>query len=217
LFLHNSSICKVHNEGEDCNKQSKNIKKGENGMNRKVKLLAISTVLVGILVLVFAGMVQADGPRGLNNGEWIDCEAECGGWQNRGAGIASETVSELLGLTHEEIEAQRSEGISLVEIAAAQGVSEDTLVEAINAAKKEALQERVAAGFITQEQADLMLQQMEQRTVEAVNRTTIGPPEDRGYCGYGKGEATGSGTTRGMGRWGGRGACYDSVPESSTF
>lgn len=186
-------------------------------MNRKFKLLAISTVLVGILVLVFAGMVLADGPRGLNDGEQSDCGAECGDGQNH-EGIASEAVSDLLGLTHEEIEAQRSEGKSLVEIAATQGVSEDTLVEAIVTVKKEALQERVATGLLTQERADRMLQQMELRTVEAVNRTTVGPPEDRGgYRGYGKCEDTSPGATRGMGRQGGGGARYNSVPESNTF
>jgi len=184
-------------------------------MKGKFKLLAISTVLVGILVLVFAGMVLADGPQELNNGEKYGCGARNGGWQNHGA-IASETVSDLLGLTHEEIEAQRSEDKSLVEIAAAQGVSEDTLVEAIVAAKKEALQERVAAGSLTQERADWMLQQMEQRTVEAVNRIAHGHPEDGEYCGYGKCEASGFGS-RGMGRHSGGGACDDCIPESNTF
>jgi len=87
-----------------------------------------------------------------------------------------------------------------VEIAAAQGVTEDTLVEAILAAKKEAIQERVEAGILTQEQSDRMFQQMEQRTIEAVNRTTVGP--------VGPHEDRGAGAMRYGGSQGGNGACY---------
>ena len=168
-------------------------------MSKRAKLLMVSLVATGLLVFSFAGIAQADGPNDAD-----DCSCGEGGPYGLGA-THSEAVSELLGLTHEEIETQRhEEGKSLVEIAAAQGVSEDALVETIMAAKKEAVLAGVADGTLTQEQADLMLKQMEQRTQQAINRTSVGPPDwskgqGRGACTGEAGLGTGPG---GMHRWG---------------
>ncbi len=145
-------------------------------MSKRAKLITAVLVTAGLLVVALAGAAFADGPNGPGvNSE--DCLGQ--GWgHHHGLGTTNaEVVSELTGLTPDEIHAQRQEGKSLVEIAAAQGVNEDALVEAIMAAKKEVVQAKVAAGALTQEQADLMLQQMEQRTQQAVNRTTVGPPD----------------------------------------
>ena len=84
-------------------------------------------------------------------------------------------------------------------------MSEDALVEAILAAKKEVIQQKVADGILTQEQADLMFQQMEQSITQAVNRTTVGPPEGRPRHGYAMGHGYGSGA---MGHGYGRGGMH---------
>ena len=83
-------------------------------------------------------------------------------------------------------------------------LSKNSFTEAIMAVKKEAVQAKVEAGILTQEQADLMLQQMEQRTQQAVNRTSVGPPDwsrgnGRGACSGETGLGSGPG---GMHRWG---------------
>jgi len=164
-------------------------------MKRRLKLLGITLGVVALMALALSSAVFADTPEGT-----ID-EAYCG-WQGFQveANVCSETVSELLGLTQEEICDQRSEGISLVEIAAGQGVSEDELVAAIMAEKTEAVQAGVADGTLTQEQADLILQQMAERTELAVNRTTPGPVEWHAGGGYGRsGEGMGAGLAN---RWG---------------
>ena len=170
-------------------------------MSKRFKLMTISMVLIGVLAATLTGAALAAGPPEVDDEEQSYCGAGWGGWQ--GGATCSETVGDLLGLTHEEIEAQRHEGKSMVEIAAAQGVTEDTLVEAILAAK--------------QERSDRMFQQMEQRTIEAVNRTNVGPAgphEDRGAGGmrYGVSQGghgsfdddtelgTGPGLMRGWGR-----------------
>ncbi len=177
-------------------------------MGKRFKLLAISLITAGILAATITGVAFADDPVGGDAEVEAYCGQGCGGYHGHGA-ICSETVSELLGLTHEEIEAQRHEGKSLVEIAEIQGVSEDALVEAILDAKSKAVQQRVEDGILTQEQVDLMLQQMEQRTIQMVNRITVGPPDDRGVCGYGEvGAGTGPGMMRHWGQQGGRGTCY---------
>jgi len=177
-------------------------------MSKKFKLLTISLLTAGILAVTITGVAFAAGPARVDGEVEAYCGQGWGGYHGHGA-ICSETVSELLGLTHEEIEAQRHEGKSLVEIAEAQGVSEDALVEAILDARREAVQQRVEDGILTQEQANLILQQMEQRTIQMANRVTFGPPEDRGGCGYGEaGDSTGLGAMRHWGQQGGRGTCY---------
>ena len=165
-------------------------------MSKRFKLMTISMVLVGVLAATFSGAALAAGPPEVDDEEQSYCGAGWGGWQ--GGATCSEIVGDLLGLTHEEIEAQRHEGKSMVEIAAAQGVTEDTLVEAILAAK--------------QEQSDRMFQHMELRTTEAINRTEAGPiglQENRGaggmrYWGNQNSQETRDGTELGTGRgmWG---------------
>jgi len=118
-------------------------------MRKRFKLMTISMVLVGVLAATFSSTALAASPPEVDDEEQSYCGAGWGGWQ--GGPTCSETVGDLLGLTHEEIEAQRHEGKSMVEIAAAQGVTEDTLVEAILAAK--------------QEQSDRMFQHMEKRWI----------------------------------------------------
>ena len=167
-------------------------------MNRKFKLMAISLGLAALLALSFTAVALADDPLGEG-----DVSPDCYG-QGWGAGngfLAANhgEVGELLGLTPEEIHALRYEGKSLAEIAAAQGVSEDELVAAILAARQEVVQQRVEAGTITQEQADQMLGAMAQNLYQSVNRTTLGPPEDRGTCGFGT-------DTQSAWRWGKGGA-----------
>ncbi len=179
------------------------LKKGGVKMGKRVKLLVVALVATSLLVISVAGVALAQEPADTD-----DMPAYCGlGWDHSHGqeAICSKTVSELSGLTPEEIQAQRQEGKSLVEIAAAQGVSEDALVEAIMEVKKETVQQKVEAATLTQEQADLMLEQMEQRTIQAVNRTTSGPPDWGGGNGYGQGTCDGQGQGTGPGgmhRWG---------------
>jgi hypothetical protein len=115
-----------------------------------------------------------------------------------GTGSCPAAVTELLGMTPAEIQAQRSEGKSLVQIAAAKGVTEVQLKNAIMAERQTQLQERVTAGTLTQEQVNLMLQSMEQNIEQAINRTTTGRPDWAGINGSGQGmRAYGNGVCQG--------------------
>ena len=168
-------------------------------MKKRTKILGVALALAAILTLAIGTAVFADAP---GNGE---TQEYCGGigWHGfNGHGEAcSETVTDLLGLTHEELHELRLEGNSLADIAEANGVSVDALVNAIMADKAAAVQARVQEGTLTQEQADLMIQRMTERTEEAVNRTTTGPAEWSRGGGrmYGGGACGGS-----MNRWGGQ-------------
>jgi len=155
-------------------------------MKNKVKFLGIALTLAVVLALSIGTATFAAGPAATTS------SPTCGlGYGNSlQSAVCQAAISELLGMTRDEIHALRLEGKSLVEIAAAKNVTEEQLVAAIMEAKTEALQTRVADGKLTQEQADLMLQNMEQNTIEAMNRVTMGPAE-------GKGSANGAGYRNG--------------------
>ena len=118
-----------------------------------------------------------------------------------------DAVSQLLGLTPEQIHEQRLAGKSLVQIAQEKGVSKDQLVAAILAAKKAALNSLVSAGKLTQAQADAMYAHMQTQVPNAVERTSVGPANGRGNTGNCPGLNSGTqnpGTGVGPGFRGGR-------------
>jgi len=77
-----------------------------------------------------------------------------------------DTAAETLGLTPEELFAELHAGKSMDELAEEQGVELDALHEAVNAdraeARREAIEQAVEDGTLTQEQADWMLEGLEQ-------------------------------------------------------
>lgn len=170
-------------------------------MKLRFKWLVISLGLAALLAFSLSAVVMADDTV---EGESDVATGYCGlGWgANYGfGGSGFQTVSELLGLTTQEIQELRHDGQSLVDIAAARDVSEEELVAVLIAGRQAEIGEKVAVGTITQEQADQMLQVMTQNLRQAVNRTTLGPSEGRGACGFG---AAGHGS-QGYGRGGRQG------------
>ena len=145
-------------------------------MNRKLKLMSVAFAVVIMAALSLGITVSAATPD--EPTEIPYCEFGVG-YTGYGA-MAMPDVSEMLGLTVEEIHTLRSEGQSLAQIAATQGVSQEALVAAMLADRAETLAQRVADGDITQAQADLMLAQMTASVTESTQRTEIGPRADRG-------------------------------------
>jgi hypothetical protein len=156
-------------------------------VRRILKVLVISLVLAGLLAAVLAITVAAAGPRandmsatvraaGLRGNAGDTCSGQVGS-------TTIDVVSQLLGLTPEQIQAERQAGKSLVQIAAAKNVTEEALINAIMADKQAAVEKLVTAGTITREQADLRLTQMKENVKLAVNRTTVGQPDWAGSCG----------------------------------
>ena len=80
-----------------------------------------------------------------------------------------ETAASYLGLTQDELHGQLGDGVTLAEIAKEEGKSVDGLVQAmVDAAKKE-LDAAVAADRLTREQADMIEQDLVERTTDLVN------------------------------------------------
>ncbi len=161
-------------------------------MNKKKIIALASTGLVAAMVLGTAGMAygaETTGPlfgSGARMGQAI---------RDAGARLV-DIVADLTGLSVEEVQAQRAEGNSAAEIAEANGVSTETVVDEALAARKTILDAKVADGTITQEQADAAYAQMSQRVTERVSTEESGRPSWAGG---------GSASGRGMG--GGQGAC----------
>ena len=95
------------------------------------------------------------------------------------AGLEEE-VATLLSMTQEQIQSERLAGKSLVQIAAAKNVNEQTLTSTILTAKKAELDAQVAAGKLTQAQADAVYAHMQTQVPAMINRTTVGPNPNRG-------------------------------------
>ncbi len=95
-------------------------------------------------------------------------------------GAASEVVTDLLGLTADEIREGFQDGQSLADMAEAEGVGTDALVDALVTEAQANVAEKLAAGDITQERADAILEDLEAR-IEA--RVTA----DRPLGGHGHG------------------------------
>jgi len=202
-----------------------------------MRRFALIAVLAGVLVTLLAGTALAAGPvtpsaQGFGRGmrasgtDWTApaADAPCamgagvsGEW-GRGAPAwagESDAVASLLGMTAEEIQAQRLAGKSLAQIAASKNppVGEATLISTILDAKKAILTGLVADGKLTQAQMDLMVEHMQTQVKTMVERKTVGPMQgrqgmgqmqsgmDQMQSGMGRGRAG-----MGQGMRGGRGA-----------
>jgi hypothetical protein len=83
----------------------------------------------------------------------------------------------VVGLTVDEVNTRITEGESLKEIAIAQGTTEDQLPELITQVRQAALDLAVADGVITQNQAELMIERMNQYRGQG-----FGPGFNTGDC-----------------------------------
>ena len=159
-------------------------------MGKRTKWLVIGLVVAAILAIGIGSIAaSAAGPAANSNTQ--TCNGAGGGFRFGGA-VVDEAVTKLLGMTEDEIQALRKQGQSLVQIAATRNVTEKQLVDAIMAYKTTEVQSRVTAGTLTQDQANLMLQNMEQATTQAVNRTSTGPLGGQGMGQRGSGNGTGN-------------------------
>jgi polyhydroxyalkanoate synthesis regulator phasin len=89
------------------------------------------------------------------------------GHGHRGQGL--EAAAEALGMDQAELRDQLRDGASLAEIAQAQGVDVQVVIDALVAEAKAHLDEKVAEGDLTQEEADERLAELTERITERVD------------------------------------------------
>jgi hypothetical protein len=162
----------------------------------------VTAALVGLLALGLAVPALAADGSGPVGAAW--------GGVCRGTGAVASAVADLLGLSSDEIAAERQAGKSLADIAADKEVSKEDLVSTMLEPRKAALAQAVEDGRISQERADAMLENREARINERVSDPSVGPRGGGGRgagCGLGAGKGTGQGPGGGQGlRFGGGGS-----------
>lgn len=160
-------------------------------MNKK-KLLIILAIAIPIVLLVVglagAAVVFARSTPMMPPIPFVWQGGEEGGFGPHGGGFGQmfgssvcDAVTEALGLTHDELVAELQAGKSLSEIADEQGVEVDAVTEAMSAAVEQAIED----GTLTQEQADWLLEILEQGFPMGMGR---GFGHGRGRGGYAGGE-----------------------------
>jgi len=153
---------------------------------RKTILIA---VLVAALTAAFATSALAAGPTAPATpapGSGFGYGAG-NGIHTRGTGMGARrgapewagdnaTAAAIVGLSAQELQAERLAGKSLAQIAASKGISEDALIAQLLEARKSSVNALLSAGKITQAQADYMLSHMAEHVKVMVERTTVGRP-----------------------------------------
>ncbi len=119
---------------------------------KKLLLVGSIVLVLGLLIVGSATTIMAHGP---GDGEATTAS---------GVYLDQPTLTRLaqvLGLTQDELAIHLQDGKTLSEIAVEQNVPEEEVVKAILAPLRDTLQLRVNYGYITQEQADALLEKAE--------------------------------------------------------
>ncbi len=145
------------------------------------KIIFTSLLVMVALAVLSTGVVFAQGTQPPTQPR--------GPMQGGGTGLLHdymvEALAEVLGLTTEQIEVRIDGGETAYQIALAQGIAAEEIPALLSAARAKALDSAVAAGAISQEQADWM------------KSRGFG----RGGMGTGACDGTGNSQMHGGGRW----------------
>ncbi len=129
---------------------------------KRIVTFGLAFMLVLTMGLGLVGAVSAQGPNGVvtpeENGS---LPGRAWGHVRAGLGVVSDVIEDLIGLTRDEIHALRLEGKTLSEIANEQGVTDQELIDAIVTARTEVIDQAVADGDLTQEQAEWLVERAE--------------------------------------------------------
>ena len=155
-------------------------------MKKKIAIgLGTSIVVISLIMTMGLSSLFADTQSEQDNDQsFISRRGEA---VQKGFGVISEAIQKLLGMSREEIQEERQEGSSLLEIAESKDVTAEELTESILEAKKDRLEEAVEEGCLTQGQADERLELMEERIEEKINNKNSGfNGQKGGFGGFGK-------------------------------
>ena len=160
-------------------------------------------LIVGLVVLALGALgvgvafAQGGNPPYAGNGPMMQ---NGGGWMHD---YVEQALAARLGLTEEQVEDQLAAGKPMYQIALDNGIKQEDLTNFMNEVHKDAFAKAVKDGVMTQEQADWMLQRM-QNNGGTVNGNGFGgcPMQNGTGTGYGPGMMRGG---RGGGMMGGFG------------
>ena len=101
----------------------------------------------------------------------------------RGPGPALDVLADALGMTPDEVRTALMDGTSVADLAQEKGVALATVVDALVAEAKAHLDEEVAEGDLTQQEADERLEEIRTRIGEMVQQSGVPGPGHRGGMG----------------------------------
>lgn len=162
------------------------------------KTMLIAAVVLAALVVFGVGVVFAQGPTPYaGNGPVAQ---NGGGWMHD---YVEKALAAKLGLTEAQVEEQFAAGKTMYQIALDNGIKQEDLTDFLNGVHQDAFAAAVKDGVMTQQQADWMLQRMQNRGGDGTGNCPMqngqGGQFNRGG-GYGPGMMNGNG--RGMMRGG---------------
>lgn len=131
---------------------------------RKVTAIAATALVAAAIAVPTIAGAQEDATTDTTTTETPDTF-------RRGGGAKFETIADTIGITFDELRAQVAEGLTVAEIAEANGVSADTVAAALTAEMQSHIADHVTAGDITQEQADTRLASVDERVDDLLNGT----------------------------------------------
>jgi hypothetical protein len=166
---------------------------------RKTLLAFAATALV---LLVAAGSAAAALGAGPGNGPGNGYGARAGGGGVMAGGVVLDAAAGYIGVDEAVLAAARHDGQSLAQVATEHGKTVAGLEQALVAAFKANLDDRVAAGRITIAQASQALASFQAQVHTLVTRTATGPIG--AASGFGPGMGRGQGLGLGLGPCGGR-------------
>jgi hypothetical protein len=170
-------------------------------LNKKVLLSAVAAGLAAMAIVVPAAMAADSGgggaaaaaDRGTVPAAAVRVRSGAGfeGGQarfgfRRGHGPAGFSVfaaaAEQLGMTVEELRAALTDGTSILDLAKAKGLDPDAFTASVVAAVKAEIESAVTAGDLTREQADRILEDLEEHVAAHLAATHQPGEHGRGGC-----------------------------------
>ncbi len=127
-------------------------------MNKKIKIGLGIFVLTFMLAIGATSAMAADTTTDSNS-----FVGKCGQTIQKGYGMMSEIIANILGMSQEEIQTEKENGKSITEIAQEKDIAEQALIDGMLEAKTHNFQEAVENGYLTQEQADERLERMKEK------------------------------------------------------
>lgn len=123
------------------------------------KTMLIAAVVLAALVIFGVGVVFAQGPTPYAGNGSIMMQ-NGGGWMHD---YIEQALAAKLGLTEAQVEEQFAAGKPMYQIALDNGIKQEDLTDFLNGVHRDAFAAAVKDGVMTQQQADWMLQRMQNR------------------------------------------------------
>ncbi len=159
-------------------------------MKKTILIVALAVLALGALGV---GVAFAQGPVPGGRGPMMGGGGY--GWMHD---YVEQALAAKLGLTEEQVEDALAAGKPMYQIALDNGIKQDDLATFMNGVHKDAFDKAVKDGVMTQEQADWMLQRMQNMYQNGYGNGTGTCPMGGGQFGPG----TGRGGMMGRGGWG---------------